>query len=505
MPCTYPQRKPLPHSRPVHRCRGIDTLHIGWIGAFVLATCLVTPVLRGSDPGKGNEPSHRVVPGVRQLFLDDLGIAQRRGLARTMHRPRKRGAVIRSPNPKQTVQTRTAPVWDPAAKRYKLWVIGIDQNLWESSDGLHWIPGRPTNTRIMMAVYDALDPDPSRRFKAPLLNRGFAVSADGIHWENLDLAKIRSFDEGNFSYAPTHGLFVHTVKRRGTYGRALALASSRNFVDWVDLGVVFQSDDRDQSLGRQHIDARFADDGLSHPPYRDPSVYNVDVYNMGVFHYEGLYLGIPAMYHATGPVPNYPNTVGFHLLQLAFSRDLKLWQRLGDRSTWLGPSRRDSGAYDMTQILPPSAPVVRGDELWFYYTGLKWRGSFTYEGTFPNGKMIPVRGKDRDSGAICLAVLRRDGFISLDAGDSPGVLETEPFVLTGQHLHLNTDAHDGEIQATLLNSSGQLLATSETLTGDHPRARIDWREGTPAAHLGERVTLRLTLRSASLYAYWLTP
>lgn len=117
MPCTYPQRKPLPHSRPVHRCRGIDTLHIGWIGAFVLATSLVTPVLRGSDPGKGNEASHRVVPGVRQLFLDDLGIAQRRGLARTMHRPRKRGAVIRSPNPKQTVQTRTAPVWDPAAKR----------------------------------------------------------------------------------------------------------------------------------------------------------------------------------------------------------------------------------------------------------------------------------------------------------------------------------------------------------------------------------------------------
>jgi hypothetical protein len=448
---------------------------------------------------------HPVAAGVRQLFLDDVGIAMRRGLQRRMHRPQKRGAVIRSPDPQQTVQTRTAPVWDPVAKRYKLWVIGIDQNLWESGDGLHWVPGPPTDTRIMMAVRDPRDPDPARRFKSPLLNQGFAVSADGVHWKKLEVAKIASFDEGNFSYAPTQGLFVHTVKRRGTYGRALALASSRNFVDWQDMGLVFQSDDRDQTLGRQHIDARFADPGLSHPPYRDPSVYNVDVYNMGVFYYEGVYLGVPALYHATGPVPNYPNTVGFHLLQLAFSRDLKEWQRLGDRSTWIGPSRRGSGAYDMTQILPPSAPLTRGDELWFYYTGLKWRGSFTYQGTFPNGKMIPVRGKDRDGGAICLAVLRRDGFISLDAGDSPGVLETEEFVLPEKHLYLNADAQDGDIQATLLDGSGRSLATSEILTGDHPRARVAWKNGSAAEHLGERVTLRLTLRNARVYSYWLAP
>ena len=448
---------------------------------------------------------HRVAAGVRQLFLDDVGIAMRRGLQRRMHRPQKRGAVIRSPDPQQTVQTRTAPVWDPVAKRHKLWVIGIDQNLWESSDGLHWVPGPPTDTRIMMAVHDPRDPDPARRFKSPLLNQGFAVSADGVHWKKLEVGKIDSFDEGNFSYAPTQGLFVHTVKRRGTYGRALALASSRNFVDWQDMGLVFQSDDRDQTLGRQHIDARFADPGLSHPPYRDPSVYNVDVYNMGVFYYEGVYLGVPALYHATGPVPNYPNTVGFHLLQLAFSRDLKEWHRLGDRSTWIGPSRRGSGAYDMTQILPPSAPLTRGDELWFYYTGLKWRGSFTYQGTFPNGKMIPVRGKDRDGGAICLAVLRRDGFISLDAGDSPGVLETEEFVLPERQLYLNADAQDGDIQATLLDGSGRSLATSEILTGDHPRAKVAWKNGSAAEHLGERVTLRLTLRNARVYSYWLAP
>ncbi|MEE3373196.1 MAG: hypothetical protein VX346_27930 [Planctomycetota bacterium] len=471
---------------------------------YIFAGGLVFPLLSGGEE-LGSPPQHRVPLHVRQLFLDDQGIAQRTALQRSMHRPSKRGAVIRSPDPTQTVQTRTAPVWDAAAKTYKLWVIGIDQNLWESPDGLHWSAGAKTNNRIMMAVYDPVDPDPRRRFKAPLLNNGFVVSADGIHWDKIAVSKIQSFDEGNFSYAPKQGLFIHTVKRKGTYGRALALASSRNFVDWHDLGIVFQSDERDQTLARQHIAARFADAGLHHPPYRDPSVYNVDVYNMGVFYYEGVYLGIPAMYHATGPVPNYPNTVGFHLLQLAFSRDLKHWQRLGDRSTWIGPSRHGSGAYDMTQILPPSAPIVRGDELWFYYTGLKWRGSFTYEGTFPNGKMVRIPGKDRDGGAICLAVLRRDGFISLDAGDSPGTLDTRPFALTGSTLRLNVDAHDGEIQATLLDSSGRILATAQPVTGDQPRAEVTWQEGSLADHLGERVTLRLTLRRASLYSYWLTP
>ncbi|MBB75787.1 MAG: hypothetical protein CMJ75_14875 [Planctomycetaceae bacterium] len=502
MPCPCSLPKYLRESPPARSISVERRPTIQSLGIVLFASALALSFASGGEKLE-RQPPYRVPLGVRQLVLDDQGIAQHT-LTRTIHRPVKRGAVIRSPDPTQTVQTRTAPVWDAASQNYKLWVIGIDQNLWESPDGLHWRPGARTNKRIMMAVYDPHDPDPGRRFKAPLLNRGFVVSADGIHWDKLSVSKIQSFDEGNFSYAPSQRLFIHTVKRKGTYGRALALASSRNFVDWDDLGIVFQSDQRDQVLARKQIAARFADPGLHHPPYRDPAVYNVDVYNMGVFYYEGVYFGIPAMYHATGPVPNYPNTVGFHLLQLAFSRDLKHWQRLGNRSTWIGPSRRGSGAYDMTQILPPSAPVLRGDELWFYYTGLKWRGSFTYEGTFPNGKMVRIPGKDRDGGAICLAVLRRDGFISLDAGDSPGMVDTRPFALTGSTLHLNVDAHDGEIQAMLLDASGRLLATAQPITGDHPQAEVTWQEGSPADHLGERVTLRLTLRGASLYSYWLT-
>jgi len=63
---------------------------------------------------------------------------------------------------------------------------------------------------------------------------------------------------------------------------------------------------------------------------------------------------------------------------------------------------------------PPSAPIECEDELWFCYTGLKYRSTFFYEGTYLDRKTIDKPGLDQDRGAVCLAVLRKDGFVSLD-------------------------------------------------------------------------------------------
>lgn len=478
--------------------------------AFLLLSGLTFCVLMHAErcpaqtttPRDASPPVFEVLPGRRQLFLDDHGVASQQGLRSVFHPPEKRGAVLRSPNPAQTVQTRTAPMRDETRQRWLLYVITIDQNLWESADGLNWQPLENPNLRIDMAVVDSRDPDPARRFKAPLLNSGFAVSANGVNWNKLDLPVIPSSDEGNFTYHPETGLFIHTVKRGGPHGRAVALATSTDFQRWNDLGLVFHSDERDQELGRQRIAARFADVTLEPMRYNTPEAYNVDVYNMGVFWYEGLYLGTPAMFHATGKVPNYPNTDGFQIIELTLSRDLKTWQRLGNRQAFIGPSRVASGAYDLTQIISPSAPVVRDEELWFYYTGLKWRSTFDYEGTYPNGKTILVPGRDRDTGAVCLAVLRRDGFVSLDAGDAPGTVTSKNFELKGKSLHVNVNARDGELTAELLDAAGKVIATSAPLKGDQPRSTLEWKSGTLADHVGKQVALRLRFRNASVYSYW---
>ncbi|MEO2045831.1 MAG: hypothetical protein ABGX16_04585 [Pirellulales bacterium] len=446
----------------------------------------------------------RIPAGQRQLLLDDHTVAQIENLCRRMHRPRKRGAVIRSPNPGQTIQTRSAPAWDPVEKLYKLWVLGIDDMLWQSKDGLHWTAGPNPNMRTDLSVFDPVESDPARRFKAALTNQGFAVSPDGAQWTKLDVPLIQSSDESNFSYDPDEGLFVHTVKRGGKYGRAVAIATSLDFKTWIDLGVVFQADEVDQELCAKNITARMADQSLLQTFHNDPAVYNMDVYNMGVFRYEGLYIGMPSMYHATGPVPNYPNTDGFHLVQLAMSRDLRHWKRLGDRKPFIGPSRIDSGAYDLTQILPPSAPVKRGDELWFYYTGLKYRASYTYVGNFPKGEHIPKPGLDLDSGAVCLAVLRRDGFVSLDADSDGGYVLTKPLELDGELLLLNLDAGEtGSAIVELLDDSGEVLADSQPAGGDEVRLPVRWKNPVDLKSLSRSaIQLKIHLRDASLYAFW---
>ena len=63
-----------------------------------------------------------------------------------MHRPTKKGAVIRPDRPwETTLQTRSVPAWDPSVKQFKLWMItssniaGVAGTTYaQSTDGLHW-------------------------------------------------------------------------------------------------------------------------------------------------------------------------------------------------------------------------------------------------------------------------------------------------------------------------------------------------------------------------------
>ena len=445
-----------------------------------------------------NKSTHRP----KQLFLDDRNVAELHNLKRTLHQPHKRGAVIRSADRTQSIQIRTAPAWDPVAKVYKIWLLGSKRPFWTSQDGLNWSPGPVPNLRTDHVVYDPLDPDPNRRFKGAQTNEYFAVSPDGVQWTKLPVEKVPSSDESNLSYDPAEKLFIHTVKRGTKSGRSVAIAVSRDFQKWDDLGVVFETDSIDQQRGPDIIRARIADRTLMPLENVDEKVFRVDVYNMGVFHYEGQYIGMPAMYHASGPVPNYPNTDGFHLIQLAVSNDLKEWHRVCDRATLIGPSRLDSGAYDLTQILPPSAPVEVGDELWFYYTGLKYRGTFHSIGTYPNGRTEPKTGLEPDHGAICLAVLRRDGFVSLDADNDEGFLVTKPVSLSQKSLYLNaTTKAEGSITVELLDADLRSVATSEPITGDGIRLPFRWKsEEGIEKEIGKSVHLKIHFQQASLYA-----
>jgi hypothetical protein len=484
-------------------------------------------------------------PGHKLLFIDPSVLKEATDVTWTVHQPHKMGAVIRPDRPWEgnSIQIRSAPIWSAEERAWKLWYFGDSDGrsgVATSQDGIHWekpslgkvlFNGTRDNNMvsatgtdsdraagmIMNVVYDPDDPDANRRYKAlaGADNRRLIVSPNGVDWTTLDTPTISGDDESSLYYDRDNRLFITTIKHQGPYGRSVYLSVSRNFDDWTDSRdcLIFHSDHKDQLLGVERIHARMNNPAFQKPEYDLPATYNVDVYNMAVMRYEGLYLALPAMFHKTAQVPKdwpgfeqynlspalakevhqYGDWTGFHQLELLSSHDLIEWQHAGERQPILEDSPIDGHPYDLQTILP-SSPVIRGNEIWFYYTGLR-KYAIRSEG-------LP------DIGAICLAKLRLDGFVSLSAGQTPGTVVTKPLLLSPGSLHLNVDAPGGEVSAEILDSEGKhvlegfALANSIPLTGDHLDAEIKWKKAALSSLAGRRVCIRFTLRRADLYSAW---
>ena len=479
------------------------------------------------------ETIRKIPLGQRQLFLDDVDVAQIENLQKTMYQPDKKGAVVRPDLVRGgSLQTRTAPIWDPTEKVWKIWACGIaaeaargDVEFWhpsyyESQDGVHWSApavrqmehddlsginliffptGDGRTGEDICVTYDPRDPEPARRYKGWTYDRRRnclvpGASPDGITWTPLNTPSIPSFDEFNLSYDHEAALFIAAVKVNGPNGRSHALTTSNDFEHWTEPKLVFHADELAQTLARQVIAQRLANPMLQQPVSNHPEEHAVDVYNFAISRYESRYIGFASMFYHTGRAWEDRNHDGFHHVQLASSRDMRHWQRLGERKPFIGSSTLGAGAYDTMQILGPSYPIIRDDELWFYYSGLKHR-------------WLP-ENPDPDRSAICLATLRRDGFVSLDADEEGGMVTTQPFHWEGERLYLNADARKGEIACEILDSTGQPLAGFSrqdclSIAGDNVRLAVNWQRqgGMPVPSVGP-IRLRISLRNARLYSYW---
>ncbi len=128
--------------------------------------------------------------------------------------------------------------------------------------------------------------------------------------------------------------------------------------------------------------------------------------------------------------------------------------------------------------------VVLDDQLIFPYMGTS--------GIAPNGHRGMYTG-----GSIGLAMLRRDGFASMDG---PGELTTRPVQFKGDHLFVNLN---GELRVEVLDGAGNVLAASKAVSGDHTKVKV----GLPGLFTlaGKAVRLRFHLARGSLYAFWVTP
>ena len=249
----------------------------------------------------------------------------------------------------------------------------------------------------------------------------------------------------------------HSIRRVGQ-------AVSDNFINWTDYRCVLSAD---------------SDDPLNQDQF----------YNMEVFLYEGLRIGLMTVFSYD---PDYCRGA----VQLTYSCDGRNWHRAANRDVFL-PLSQHPGDFDWGSIYPLQAPVVIGDEIWIYYTG---HGIDHNHQAHPNVTGFP--------NGIGLAKLRLDGFVSIDAAAAEGTLTTRPFVFGGSRLFINADAKLGHLLVEILDADGNPLAgfskhDCDVVNVDRIRQTITWNGKSDLMHLaGSAIKLKFHLKNAKLFSFW---
>lgn len=453
--------------------------------------------------------------GQHQLLFDDFIIEEMHGFTRTLHQPQKYpvNPVLRREHPWEgfRVQVYGTVLYDPGEQLFKAWYMNIPATAAEkivvqgqrrpghatllsyatSKDGIAWdkpvlnlvdFEGSTANNMIAPDLYNpegfsALnephDPDPARRYKAFYWDHGrgplmmwegqeiygegkddgmhVAFSPDGIHWtphEGNPVLRIGSDSGQTVLYDPRLKKYV-AFSRLG-FGRKVARTESDDFIHWSPPELVLKPDARDGA------DTQF--------------------YGITVSLYEGVYVGALWMFYVQ------EKSVGRIDFQFCWSRDGRQWQRDPERRVFVGNGPQ--GSWDHGDIRGASHFTVLDEEIRLYYAGS--------EADHGRGAEL---GKGMDIG---FATLRRDGFMSLDAGADVGTLLTKSLTYSGGNLYLNLDATRGEARVTVIDAVSGKEVKQEVLRGDTPRALVT----LPALEPGKALKLRVDLKDAALYSFW---
>jgi len=465
----------------------------------------------------------------RQLFLDDHGLILNQTTTRTLHPPQKFGPLISG-----GVQSRSAPIWNPEKNIWEWWYMGQGARYATSKDGEHWekphlglyawegskdnnIACDPEGPGMYHIVRDERDPDPGRRYKALFSSsdRRAGVSPDGFHWTMLDSIAIPSQDESQFTWDPYTEQYLALVKQQTEWGRSVWLSTSKDFTTFTDPVLIFHSDEIDRENRRQRVRKIIEDPAYITPPLLDDIDYIAEIYNMAVLPYQGLYIGFPTVFNPFGAIPPpATNFTRINQIEMAVSRDLYTWDRVADRTPFIGIEPFDGQNYGTSQLLMSGPPIVRDDgEIWCYYNALRMPGSIEMYRRFNRCKELFRLGIDQrhfdDAGALSLAKLPRDRFVSID-GDEIGTIITRPFYWRGEDLYINADARWGEIYAEIQDAEsgrphpGFWVPGEEPppFTGDSLGTKFAWKHPRDL-NFEKPVRLKFYLHQARLFSYWL--
>lgn len=471
----------------------------------------------------------------RQLFLDDHALDRVSGINRVLHQPQKYGPVITpdSSMGQKSLQAESVPQWNSEKSMWEWWYHNGLTYYATSDDGLTWerpslglhewngskdnnIARDPDMKSLKHIIRDENDSDPMWRYKAMFTagDRYFGVSPDGFEWTILDVPPIPSEDTSHFAYDELNSQYIATVKHQTEWGRSVWLSTSHDFLQWTKPELILHTDEIDWENCRKRVREVIDNPAYITPPIIDDVDYFAELYSMAVLPYEGIYIGLPMIFNPFGAIP--PPDMNFsriNQIELAVSRDLYNWERVADRSVFIGIEPWDGVNYDTSQVGICGSPIVRDNGIWIYYNAIRFTYRKEFYQRFNQNRELFRLNVDPDlfnhTSALCLAKLRLDGFVSLDAADV-GMVVTKPFMFDGDKLFVNADARWGEIHAEIQDAEtgkthpGFVVHRGETVPfrGDHLRGQMKWRDN-PQLVFEKPVRIRFYLRKARLYSFWI--
>lgn len=454
----------------------------------------------------------------RQLFVDDF-LIERTSLTRSAHRPKMyaKNPVLEpgGPDLKGLAFPYSDGAWyDPNDHLFKMWYLGSYGNMISyaySNDGKVWIkPSFPdavvpgTNAVLQIgggrdsAVVwmDLEDPVPEQKFKAfavaypPLMNVYF--SPDGIHWKAPQRQTINSVsDRTTVFWNPFRRVWVESVRAitalPATSSRAGRSSRSRFYSESADLLRWNPGDP---------LKMFWVAPDENDPPYERGGALP-ELYNLDAVAYESLLVGLFSWFHP-GPAydPSYAAGPDVVEVGVGFSRNGFDWVRptRGGRGEAFISASNLEGTWNAfnTQSVGGGFLVV-GDELWFYFSG--------------RSKQKPANGV----GSTGLAILRRDGFYSMDAAAVRGTLTTRTVRFGGKYLFVNASTPAGELAVEVTDPKGEVIlpfsrANCVPIRVDKTLQQVSWKGAADLSAVSRRpVRMNFYLTNGSLYSFWVTP
>ena len=454
----------------------------------------------------------------RQLFVDDF-LIESTTLRRMFHQPTyfEGNPVLKPDKPWEKLgrgpmaMPFSGGIWfDPQDKLLKMWYMagyGKAVCYATSKDGILWqkpeldvVPGTNivyNHDRGSTTVWrDDRERDSQKRFKMMQHQSGnllFFSSADGIHWSKpLSIPRPVFGDRSTFFFNPFRKKWVFSIRSSPPSGRSRHYWETDNFFgpvrkSWGNGPVIWTAADK---LDRPREDLQVR-----------PQLYNLDCVA-----YESLLLGFFSIwrgdYRFDAKTEQAVKLQGLgrpkqNSICIGFSRDGFQWDRPVHRAFCQTSEKRGDWNWGNLQSVA-NACLVMGDQIYIYMSG---RAGLS----FPECKYTDA------GGSTGLAILRRDGFASMNAGVKQGTLVTRAIQFSGKHLCVNLEAAGGELLVEALDENQKVIPpftrkNCDALSVDKTLALVRWKGAADLSALAKKpVRFRFILKQGKLYSFWVSP